>query len=105
MTENPTLPLTEVVVFDGFDDLDAIAPLEILTAAGFPTRVVRPAGHATTVRSAHGLVMQVDAELSVGPRARPGPRRRLAGRRRRRARPVRRPAAGRGSPPCMTPGR
>jgi putative intracellular protease/amidase len=65
MTENSTLPLTEVVVFDGFDDLDAIAPLEILTAAGFPTRVVRPAGHPTTVHSAHGLVMQVDAELAA----------------------------------------
>jgi putative intracellular protease/amidase len=63
MTTNTTLPLTEVLVFDGFDDLDAIAPLEILTAAGFPTRVVRPAGHPSTVRSAHGLVMRVDAEL------------------------------------------
>lgn len=63
MTPHSPLPLTEIVVFDGFDDLDAIAPLEILTAAGFPTRVVRPAGHAATVHSAHGLVMQVDAEL------------------------------------------
>jgi putative intracellular protease/amidase len=65
MTQHSALPLTEVIVFDGFDDLDAIAPLEILTAAGFPTRVVRPAGHATTVRSAHGLVMQVDGELAA----------------------------------------
>jgi putative intracellular protease/amidase len=69
MTQHNALPLTEVVVFDGFDDLDAIAPLEILTAAGFPTRVVRPAGHATTVHSAHGLVMQVDGELAVAPSA------------------------------------
>src|ERR1700729_579688 len=67
MTPNSPLPLTEIVVFDGFDDLDAIAPLEILTAAGFPTRVVRPAGHAATVHSAHGLVMQVDAELMSAP--------------------------------------
>jgi len=67
MTENSPLPLTEVVVFDGFDDLDAIAPLEVLTAAGFPTRVVRPPGHAPTVHSAHGLVMQVDAELGATP--------------------------------------
>jgi putative intracellular protease/amidase len=63
MTQNSTLPLTEILVFDGFDDLDAVAPLEILTAAGFPTRVVRPAGQATTVRSAHGLVLDVTAEL------------------------------------------
>ncbi len=67
MTPHNTLPHTEVIVFDGFDDLDAIAPLEILTAAGFPTRVVRPSGQATTVHSAHGLVMQVDAELSDSP--------------------------------------
>lgn len=67
MTENSTLPLTEVVVFDGFDDLDAIAPLEVLTAAGFPTRVVRPSGHTPTVHSAHGLVMQVDPELGAAP--------------------------------------
>ena len=66
MTENTALPLTEVLVFDGFDDLDAIGPLEILTAAGFPTRVVRPAGHATTVHSAHGLVMKVEAQLAAG---------------------------------------
>jgi putative intracellular protease/amidase len=63
MTQNSTLPLTEILVFDGFDDLDAVAPLEILTAAGFPTRVVRPAGQAATVRSAHGLVLDVAAEL------------------------------------------
>lgn len=67
MTQNSALPLTEVVVFDGFDDLDAIGPLEILTAAGFPIRVVRPSGHAPTVYSAHGLVMRVDAELGASP--------------------------------------
>jgi putative intracellular protease/amidase len=69
MTQHSFLPLTEVVVFDGFDDLDAIAPLEILTAAGFPTRVVRPAGHGTTVHSAHGLVLQVDGELAAAAEA------------------------------------
>ncbi|HEY1569576.1 MAG TPA: DJ-1/PfpI family protein [Solirubrobacteraceae bacterium] len=80
MTQPNALPLTQVVVFDGFDDLDAIAPLEVLTAAGFPTRVVRPAGHPTavpsttapsatvhplTVRSAHGLVLEVADELGA----------------------------------------
>jgi putative intracellular protease/amidase len=65
MTQNSSLPLTQVVVFDGFDDLDAIAPLEVLTAAGFATRVVRPAGHPTTVHSAHGLVLDVRDELSA----------------------------------------
>lgn len=58
-----TLPLTEILFFDGFDDLDAVAPFEILSAAGFPTRAVRPAGTPPAVRSAHGLVLQVEDEL------------------------------------------
>jgi transcriptional regulator GlxA family with amidase domain len=69
MSENSaaTLPRTQIVVFDGFDDLDAIAPLEILVAAGFPARVVRPAGHPPTVRSAHGLVLEVTDTLGAAP--------------------------------------
>jgi putative intracellular protease/amidase len=67
MSENSILPLTEIVVFDGFDDLDAIAPLEILVAAGFPARVVRPSAHPSTVHSAHGLVLQVSDALSDAP--------------------------------------
>jgi transcriptional regulator GlxA family with amidase domain len=67
MSENPSLPITEVVVFDGFDDLDAIAPLEILVAAGFPAGVVRPADHPPTVRSAHGLVLTVTETLGDAP--------------------------------------
>lgn len=60
-------PITDVLVFDGFDDLDAIAPLEILTAAGFPTRLVRPAGHPATVASAHGLTLIVTSSLGDPP--------------------------------------
>jgi putative intracellular protease/amidase len=65
MTDHSTLPLTEVVVFDGFDDLDAIGPLETLAEAGFPIRLVRPAGHASTVHSGHGVVMTVEGELGA----------------------------------------
>jgi transcriptional regulator GlxA family with amidase domain len=57
------LPVTEVLCFDGFDDLDAVAPLEILAAAGFPVRLVRPPGAPRTVRSAHGLRLDVESEL------------------------------------------
>lgn len=63
MIESPTLPAAEIVVFDGFDDLDAVAPLEILVGAGFPARLVRSPGHAPTVHSAHGLVLNVADEL------------------------------------------
>ena len=67
MLENIELPLTEIIVFDGFDDLDAIAPLEILVAAGFPARVVRSAEHPATVHSAHGLVLDVPDTLGESP--------------------------------------
>ena len=67
MLDNHALPLTEIVVFDGFDDLDAVAPLEILVAAGFPARVVRPAQHAPAVRSAHGLALEVPDLLGGSP--------------------------------------
>jgi transcriptional regulator GlxA family with amidase domain len=68
-----TAPRTQVLFFDGVDDLDPIGPLEVLTAAGFPTRPVRPAGHASAIHTAHGLVIEVadvldgDAELVVIP--------------------------------------
>ena len=59
-----TAPLTEILLFDGFDDLDAVGPLEVLTAAGFPvTAVAHPTG-ASTVRSAHGLEIVVSGGLS-----------------------------------------
>jgi transcriptional regulator GlxA family with amidase domain len=59
-----TLPTTEILFFDGFDDLDAVAPFEVLTAAGFPTRAVRPPGAAKTVTTHHGLTLTIDDELS-----------------------------------------
>ena len=53
------LPRTTIVVFDGFDDLDAIGPLEILAAAGFPVRMAAAPGASEHVRSAHGLHLVV----------------------------------------------
>ena len=71
MTDTPTpstaAPTTEIVLFDGFDDLDAVAPLEILRAAGFPVRAVGfPAG-PVTVTSAHGLRVEVDGISAIAP--------------------------------------
>ena len=57
------LPLTDIVLFDGFDDLDAVGPLEILCAAGFPVRVVRAAEDSGPIRSAHGLAITAAAGL------------------------------------------
>ena len=58
-----TTPNTQILFFDGVDDLDAVGPLEILTGAGLPTKAVRPAGHAVTIHTAHGLVIEVSDEL------------------------------------------
>jgi transcriptional regulator GlxA family with amidase domain len=58
-----TTPRTQVLFFDGVDDLDPVGPLEILTAAGLPTRAVRPPGHPTTVHTAHGLTLEIQDEL------------------------------------------
>lgn len=60
-------PVTEILFFDGFDDLDSVGPLEILTAAGFPAQPVRPPGHDTTVHSAHGLKLEVSGEFGETP--------------------------------------
>ena len=56
-------PRIQILFFDGVDDLDPVGPLEILTAAGLPTRAVRPAGHPATIHTAHGLVIDVAGEL------------------------------------------
>ncbi len=63
----PAPPRTEILFFDGFDDLDSIAPLEILTAAGFPVRAVGFPGEASTVRSAHGLTIGLDGPIGEAP--------------------------------------
>jgi len=62
-----TAPTTDVLFFDGFDDLDAVGPLEVLTAAGFPVRAVSFPDAATTVRSAHGLSLALGACLGERP--------------------------------------
>ncbi len=63
MTTTP--PPTQVLLFDGYDDLDAVGPLEVLSGAGFSVRPVRPPGHSTSVHSAHGLTVTVGDELDA----------------------------------------
>lgn len=67
MNQTGPLPRTEVLLFAGFDDLDAIAPLEILTEAGFPVTIVRPPSDPPRLRSSHGLSIEVDDTLSDDP--------------------------------------
>jgi len=56
-------PRTQVLFFDGVDDLDPVGPFEILAAAGLPVSAVRPADHPTSLRTAHGLRLEVDRAL------------------------------------------
>jgi transcriptional regulator GlxA family with amidase domain len=54
------LPKIQIMLFDGFDDLDAVAPLEVLTEAGFPVRVLGAPDAQDHVISAHGLRIAVE---------------------------------------------
>ena len=65
MTDAPSLPCTFSLVFDGFDDLDTVGPLEVLSNAGFGPTLVRPAGTAVTIRSAHGMRLTVEEALTI----------------------------------------
>src|SRR5579875_1314682 len=56
-------PRTQVLFFDGVDDLDPVGPFEILAAAGLPVSAVRPTDHPTSLRTAHGLRLEVDRAL------------------------------------------
>jgi putative intracellular protease/amidase len=65
MTNPSQLPSTGCLVFDGFDDLDTVGPLEVLSNAGFAPTLVRPSGTSTAIGSAHGLRLIVDDQLTL----------------------------------------
>ncbi len=69
MTNAPdsAVPATEILLFEGFDDIDGVVPIEILTAAGFPVRVVGFPPGAGAVTSAHGLRIEVAADIGDAP--------------------------------------
>jgi transcriptional regulator GlxA family with amidase domain len=52
----------EIVVFDGFDELDAFGPFEVLSLAGLDVELV-VAGEPGTVRSMRGIEMAVPRVL------------------------------------------
>jgi transcriptional regulator GlxA family with amidase domain len=61
------LPSVEILFFDGFDELDAVGPWEVLSAAGFGVRPVGWPGDRSTVVAAHGLRIGVDGPISDAP--------------------------------------
>jgi transcriptional regulator GlxA family with amidase domain len=56
----------QVLMYEGFDELDAIAPFEILAAAGFATELVA-VGRTWSVRTAHGMSIHPHGVLGAGP--------------------------------------
>lgn len=54
----------DIVLYDGFDEVDAIAPFEVLVNGGFTTRFVTLDGpDGREVRGSHGAVVRADATL------------------------------------------
>jgi transcriptional regulator GlxA family with amidase domain len=56
----------QIVIYDGFDELDAVAPFEILAAAGFTTELVTLEGAASVV-TAHGMSVAPHGRLAPSP--------------------------------------
>src|SRR4051812_30325853 len=54
-----------IPVFDGFDELDAVAPFEMLSSAGLDVRLVVLAGRSLRVRARHGLVLEASGAIDA----------------------------------------
>jgi transcriptional regulator GlxA family with amidase domain len=54
---------TEILLYDGFDELDAFGPFEVLANGGFEPRFVTVGG-ADSVTASHGARVLVDGALS-----------------------------------------
>ena len=91
---------TEILIFDGFDDLDAFGPFEVLTGAGLDTRFVtiEPAERVTSAHGARGRAARRAGRSRPGDRA----RRRLERPGRARA-PTTRPGAASSRRRCRAP--
>jgi transcriptional regulator GlxA family with amidase domain len=66
-SRQPGPPRTEVLFFDGFDELDSVGPWEVLSAAGFDVRAVGFPADVRTVSGAYGLRVGVDGPIGEAP--------------------------------------
>ena len=57
---------TQVIIYDGFDELDAVAPYEVLAAAGLAVELVT-LGPRREIRSAHGISITPHTSLDAAP--------------------------------------
>lgn len=59
------LESAQVLVYDGADELDVVAPFEILAAAGFEVELASLGSHR--IRTAHGMTLLADGLLAPAP--------------------------------------
>ncbi len=62
MTSNHPMTRVEIVVFDGVDELDAVAPFEILVAVGYQVSLVTMEP-CSAVTGSHGMTLTPDGAL------------------------------------------
>ena len=56
----------DIVLFDGFDEMDAVGPFEVFRNAGFDARLVADADEIT---GSHGMTVRPDGPLGASPDA------------------------------------
>lgn len=61
----PGPPTHAVLLFDGFDELDAVGPFEVLAAAGLPVRALGLPDADPVVRAANGMTFVVDGSSTT----------------------------------------
>jgi transcriptional regulator GlxA family with amidase domain len=57
----------QILIYDGLDELDAIAPFEILAAAGFDVELVTVVQQTWSVQTAHGALIHPHGALGPAP--------------------------------------
>jgi transcriptional regulator GlxA family with amidase domain len=56
----------EILLYDGLDELDVVAPFEILVSAGYEVELVT-IGHSPSITGAHGMALSPDGVLGSRP--------------------------------------
>jgi transcriptional regulator GlxA family with amidase domain len=56
----------QILLYEGLDELDAVAPFEILAAAGFSVELIT-LGRTRSIRTSHGMSLQPHAVLAEAP--------------------------------------
>lgn len=61
------LPAVQVLIFQGFDELDAVGPYEVLSGAGFDVRFLGWDAQDGKIHGAHGIVVHIDQACDAVP--------------------------------------